>query len=787
MHDSLKDDEPSFALVRNTLAFTMICGRPMTFRELRYALALDARTNSGNCMQPLEDFLIHKSAEEFVGICGNLIVISNDQVLLIHTSLREFLFEALDGPASQTDAQIRTFCVPDIEGHRILATSCINYLKLQDYGLPWQDSSSLSDIRVRNPFLKYSAKHVLYHISSSATPCPSLMKEIIEFIRSRFCVSWIEHFFQDMTDDEALARVLEDFDQFMNWTLESSRADELYTEMNNVLHTESRRRHTLLGHDDPSTQRWILFTEFALNFIPQAPSEVAYQAPFVQPSVIYRLPPINTLAPSSAAVNTNNIINQTIRMLNEGHQNNIGLPYSKMDMILRVRNLACRVGELTDPLEMLFKLLLRKADRVPVYTLFMISSFYFRIGKERQGLEVAWSALQKVEGSDTALEFQILKFLADFHTERYEYEKSLPYLSKLADGLLRQRGHVDTDLAVIKLSLGFALHMMDRVWEAEAVFQHLIDLNNSCRGLEQAQLHRAYIYMAYSRMDAKDPEGGITWFQKAMDIPDALNKYVAYRDLTNIGAAVLKHTHDYERALHWLGNSSAGCPTGVTISQNLICEREYWLGRCLNKLQRYDEAFSILQQALLNRDKVIEEANLPWRKQMPTKNDILQAIHDLGHAYFATENYARSLECYRTVNQAWTASPGTHGTETCWSQVYEAVSLYGVGEVEQGIQLLRGLEEGLSTYSDATGGDLRRMLYVKYLIGFGSAQLSTCSIIEAKEDFSLHKLPPFGLKKQRSLDILEGSKTLRGSNDEWKYFFGVKCSPVDRSDELFRP
>lgn len=111
---------------------------------------------------------------------------------------------------------------------------CIEYLQLDDYGLPWQDASCLPELRAKNAFVEFSSKHILYHIGSSITLCPS-RRGYYQIPEITVCVSWIEPFFLDMTGDEAFPTVLLEFDKFVAWVSGSSREVEVHAEMRAVL------------------------------------------------------------------------------------------------------------------------------------------------------------------------------------------------------------------------------------------------------------------------------------------------------------------------------------------------------------------------------------------------------------------------------------------------------------------------------------------------------------------------------------------------------------------------
>jgi len=63
---------------------------------------------------------------------------------------------------------------------------------------------------------------------------------------------------------------------------------------------------------------------------------------------------------------------------------------------------------LTNPLKMLFRIILQKSHVIPVYVLLAVGEFYFRLKKLDEALEVYRVAFAKVETQETLIKFVIL-------------------------------------------------------------------------------------------------------------------------------------------------------------------------------------------------------------------------------------------------------------------------------------------------------------------------------------------------------------------------------------------
>lgn len=781
IHDSSVKDPSRIRLIRNVLAFTVACRRPLSYQELRYALAMDIRYTMGRPSQLLDDFLPQYSAEQLVDLCANLISILNNQVLLVHTSLKEFVTDLFETPRAKADSQVLDLCLESTESHRLFATACLEYLQVGDYGLPWQDVSCLPDLRLQNPFLEYASKNLLYHISSTKVPCLLILNDIMDFVQSRFFVSWIEHFHLDLTGD--FLTVLIDFDEFMSWVSRSSRQNELLAEIRAALDSELRNRLRVSDLNNSSTERWIKFAAVASEYlIPQPPmfpgSTIPSQVEQHPPVVPVPMPLITPRRRPLLDVEA--LARRTMRLIGDNNLATSVAPHAQIDMILNVLSIVTVAKKLTDPLELLFKLLLRKAECVPVYALYEIAIFYFRIGQEKRGLHVVQTALEKVAGSDTTREFMILRFLAEFHNHRYEYEQAVPYMERHICGLIRQRGRVDSDVADIKILLGKALNGLDQLVDSEAIFLGLLDLESRSQFLNQEQISSIYTWMQYCRDDAKDYEGAINWFKKKMKLPNFVLGHIEYWDGTYMGSLLCTVGRD-EEALAWFENLNRSKQERSPRREDL-CNRKYWHGVALYDLGKWDDSFAILRQALAERDEAREAANLPRKWRIVTKEKILEHMYNLGNKCLRHGKYRLGLDSLQLATQGWASSQDVEKKWPFSSTFFTAAAFYGQGDFQQGLKLLRGMEKGFNSYYKKNWEGLFKF---KYLIGYGAAQLNTSAPFDARTDSSSQPLPPFGLKKQRSLDDLRHKKNSLNRDHEWRYMLQFTEFSRDDFRDLF--
>lgn len=147
----------------------------------------------------------------------------------------------------------------------------------------------------------------------------------------------------------------------------------------------------------------------------------------------------------------------------------------------------------------------------------------------------------------------------------------------------------------------------------------------------------------------------------------------------------------------------------------------YCQGLAFSQLHQMDKAFPHLQQALVGRD-VANENEDRCSRWVVSKIDILEAVYDLGLECLWLGLYQLSLDYYQLAIQGWATVQEVKETLPLISNFHAALSLYGVGDFQQGLQLLQRIEAQFLAYYIA---DIDYLLKFKYLVGYGTAQLRT--------------------------------------------------------------
>ncbi|KAH8123057.1 ankyrin repeat-containing domain protein [Trichoderma asperelloides] len=173
---------------RKVLHIIVAAARPLTLREMNFALALDKGRHQSYdelCLLPEDRF-----RESLRNICGLCVVIVDSKIYLLHQTVKEFLVkgEVIEIMESDCgDHEWKRSLEPQ-ESHRILAEICIWHLLagLKIYGSPTQH-------HWREIFLDYSAKHWASHFRQAPIKTQSMMTESILMIcdvNSSFYMTW---------------------------------------------------------------------------------------------------------------------------------------------------------------------------------------------------------------------------------------------------------------------------------------------------------------------------------------------------------------------------------------------------------------------------------------------------------------------------------------------------------------------------------------------------------------------------------------------------------------------
>lgn len=110
---------------------------------------------------------------------------------------------------------------------------------------------------------------------------------------------------------------------------------------------------------------------------------------------------------------------------------NTTLPLQRqVDLLLKLQCQLRRAKVLTDPLELLFRIILQKASSISVYALLAIGAFYDRLDRGDKALEVYHAALAKLENREVPTKFAILLRIGIMHDHLQQYDMAIESFRK---------------------------------------------------------------------------------------------------------------------------------------------------------------------------------------------------------------------------------------------------------------------------------------------------------------------------------------------------------------------
>ncbi|KAL6886916.1 ankyrin repeat-containing domain protein [Trichoderma evansii] len=174
--------------VKKALHIIVAAARPLTLREMNFALALDGGHKSYDDLGLLPD---DRFLETLRNICGLCVVIVDSKIYLLHQTVKEFLIEGDTMQLVGSDyGDCEWKCSLKLqESHCVLAEICIWHLLA---GLE-MISDSPAHHNWREIFLDYSAKYWASHFRQAPIETQSMMTKSILMIcnvDSSCCKSW---------------------------------------------------------------------------------------------------------------------------------------------------------------------------------------------------------------------------------------------------------------------------------------------------------------------------------------------------------------------------------------------------------------------------------------------------------------------------------------------------------------------------------------------------------------------------------------------------------------------
>ena len=588
-------------LAKNVFTWTIASLRPLEVEEFRHAYAI----RSG-CSAPQEENLLLQPDQRIPDVCGGLITVTNGVIRPIHFSLMEYLMRPEDEWLRSDESKIMTFRVDLQASHRSMGSVCVDYLTLCEYGSPMSDTDHFLQLGTRYPLLKYASLYTASHLSWSGPPCLATVQRIRDFLKSEKCPPWIEYLSMLLLADPSVIILPDDVERFISWLDQGGYKPELLEDdfLTRVIH-ELEERTRQFGEHDPRTEQCQLFLDILRDNISNSGAE----EDLISESES-QAPQMTSSGPSS--------FSHILKALNS----NSALPLHRgVDMFLRLQFHLRHTKVLTDPLKMLFHLILQKAHMIPVYVLAGIGAFYSRVNKLEEALEVYRAAFAKVIGQETPIEVSLSESISILLRRQKKYEEAEAMCRqtlKLGQQLL---GKEHNSTLFIANELAYILHEQERYEEAEALHQQTLRSRQRVLGKEHGDTLQSANNLAVTlRGQAKYEEAEALHRQTLESRQRILGK--EHRDTLlsahNLAATLIDQAkYEEAEALYRQTLESRQRILGKEHGDTLLSAHN--LAATLSDQAKYEEAEALYRQTLESRQRILGKEH----------RDTLQSANDL--------------------------------------------------------------------------------------------------------------------------------------------------------------
>lgn len=417
LHENL--DELELDLAQTTLRLATISYRKLTIQEVCYAYALKVKSNVDEAEQhELAYYLMENPCQRIAHVCRGLVVIDAGTLSLVHFSAKEFLTRPERTWKARSDPRISIFRVDEPDSHLLAGYLCIDYLGSTEYGFPLHEAKAGPDFTAEHPFLDYAAKHMTHHFSKCRKMPAPVADKVALFMRSPLFIAWIELLACLSISDISTGAELEPTVQFAVWIQKEidqgnrfemlkrpggpqlwnhkpfHQSDQWQTIINQLSEMLYKRRR---GHDGrKATNR---------------PSQPGQGQP-VEPQELLH------------------VLQHSTKLSSQWH----------IHFLLTSLQSMMKLGQITDPLKLLFQMILKNVAKISVYVLLAIGIFYITFEKFEEAVEIFEAASAKVKDHETWLKYAVEISLAQAHFDLAQFEVALEKAEVVAAWLAKTFG-----------------------------------------------------------------------------------------------------------------------------------------------------------------------------------------------------------------------------------------------------------------------------------------------------------------------------------------------------------
>ena len=464
-------DKFELNLVQKLLSFMIVSYQPLTFDEIRHAYAIHCWSVQQTTSRRPKDYLLLQPNQKVLDLFQNLVIAAEDRFQLIHSSIRDFLTRPEIEWANESDRMIIDFRVDVMETHKSFAFICLDCAGLGDAMSLQQPKSEIWEAETpkfakqNEALLEYSTIFLFYHLNRSGPLQSEIFDRMTSLLGPGDIAQWLEKFFAYIYKDASYLSQTQEVDDFLEKVKEKGLEAFLFLSLERKLGEMKSQKHCLDQDKTPNTALSEALLEMFKHeiFKKEDDDEDAEEDSKEVAHPVSEGPKLHVeTAENQNRVTIPGSVPPSFTKVAKLLQDPKPMPLSsQLELLFRLRTSLRKTRTLTDPLKVLFRLILEKSSSLPVHILMALAGFYQRLGKVEEEREVYQVALYKLNDQEVPLKYDIHTRIADCFYEQGMMEEALKSYQEAFDGqkLLLGERHEDVlntqySLAQINENLG---------------------------------------------------------------------------------------------------------------------------------------------------------------------------------------------------------------------------------------------------------------------------------------------------------------------------------------------
>lgn len=543
---------------------------------------MSIRTHDGDS---IEDYLIPQLNRRIFDLCGDLVNVINGCLQLVPFSVKEFLIR----PKSQwfrhrrRSRNIMAFRVHLYHAYSWLAAACIEYLERCDYGSPLHDWDHSTNLGRDHHFLRYSSTYMITHLHQSGLPSGYILNKIDRFLNSDQWIPWLELYSMNIIEDASLRSQEDELQKFATWLGE--RPEKVLRRASDRLKVVLEERAKEYGQDDSRTEQLRLF----LGLSEHASTSTSAEA-------------VDSCAVQSTDQTTN--VLPIIQIIRQNAPLTLQL---QVDLLLKMQMHLQKAKRLTNPLQILFHIILQKASAMPVYVLLLVGDVYRKVGRFEQTHKLYLVSLRRVTEKEVRVRFLVLHSNGRTYHSLGQNERALEQFKCAPEERERLFGHENEGTLSTLYWIGIVYHRLGQYEDVLEHFSKALAEQKKVLGPEHKHTLNILYWNGIAYTHLNQYEDALKCFTEVLtgqkkvlgpENEDTLNT------LYWVGI-VYSHLNRNKDALECLTNTLAGQKKVFGPENEHTLDTLFWAGRVYASLKKYEDALESFTKVPVGQKKVL--------------------------------------------------------------------------------------------------------------------------------------------------------------------------------------